>query len=46
MNAVIVWFVIGVACLLGELFTISFVLFFFRRGGLGRRIGRGCPFRS
>ena len=28
MNAVIVWFVIGVACLLGELFTISFVLFF------------------
>ena len=32
MNAVIVWFVIGVACLLGELFTISFVLFFFGVG--------------
>lgn len=32
MNAVIVWFVIGVACLAGELFTTSFVLFFFGVG--------------
>lgn len=32
MNAVIVWFVIGVACLLGELFTTSFVVVFFGVG--------------
>ncbi len=32
MSPVVIWFVIGVACLVGELFTTSFVVFFFGVG--------------
>ncbi|HJB67053.1 MAG TPA: NfeD family protein [Candidatus Mailhella merdavium] len=32
MNSVVIWFLIGVACMIGELFTASFIVVFFGIG--------------